>query len=238
MEPKFQSSFIPKGPITSGAAGMSVAPKIKERSLLAFLALVIFIISVLLALGTFGYGFYLKYRIDQMGANLERARATLEPETIRELTRLDDQITSTTGLIAGHRVLSPLFEFLEESTPRTVRFNDFKFSMTEQGLELNMKGEARGYAALALQADIFSKSEYFKDPAFSDLSLNERGDVGFSFKAMVDQDLLSYQREAEQVGAPAVLSPATSTVPVTGSAATSTTSTTSTSSPQATSPQR
>lgn len=199
MEPKFQSSFIPKGPIASTVASLSTGQKTREKNLFSFLALVIFIISVFLAVGIFGYKFYLKYRIDKMGADLEEARATLEPEAIRELTRLDNRIISTQELVAKHHVLSPLFEFLEVSTPKTVRFSNFRYSMTEKGLELSMKGEARGYTALALQADIFSKSEYFKDSIFSDLNLNEKGDVNFSFKTIVDPSLVSYERKVEKL---------------------------------------
>ncbi|MDP3763104.1 MAG: hypothetical protein Q8Q92_00355 [bacterium] len=185
MPPKFQSSFIPKGPIVSTGTGASLGRRVKERNLFTFLATIIFTISVLLALGVFGSKFYLQYRIDQMSVDLETARTALQPEIIRELTSLNDRIISTKELIAGHRVLTSLFEFLEVSTPKTVRFSDFRYSATEQGLELSMKGEARGYAALALAADIFSKSQNFKDPVFSNLSLNERGDVSFSFKTIV-----------------------------------------------------
>src|SRR3989344_4992453 len=197
MEPKFQSSFIPKGPLASSVASPIPGQKTKGRGLLAFLALVTFIISVVLALGMFGYKFYLKYHIDEMGTALEEARATLQPETIRELTRLDDRIISTKELVSKHRALTPLFEFLEISTSRTVRFNSFSYSTTDRGLELDMKGEARGYAALAFQADIFNKSKYFKDPIFSDLNLNEKGSVVFSFTAVVDPSLVLYKQQAE-----------------------------------------
>ena len=188
-----------------------MGPKAKEKSLLAYLALVIFSISVLLALGMFGYKFYLKYSIAKMGVDLENARATLQPEIIRELTRLDNRIISSQELIAQHKILSPLFEFLEISTPKTVRFSDFRYSMTPQGLELSMTGEARGYAALALQSDIFNKSQYFKDSIFSNLKLNTKGDVIFSFRAVVDPSLVSYQREVERIGALAPIATSTAT---------------------------
>lgn len=206
MEPKFQSSFIPKGPTSSTATGVTMGRRVEKGGLVAFLSLVIFIISVLLAIGIFGYKFYLRYRIEQMGTDLEKALTTIipEPEVIRELIRFDNRIVSTKELISKHYVVSPLFEFLELSTPKTVRFKDFRYSMNTQGFELSMTGEARGYAALALQADIFSKSKYLKGPIFSDLSLNEKGDVNFSFKTIVDMDLVSYNREIERVGVPAV----------------------------------
>lgn len=205
MEPKFQSSFIPKGPILNTASGALMRQNTEGKSLLAYLALIIFSLSVLLALGMFGYKFYLKYRIKQMGVDLENARETLQPEVIRELTRLDDRLISSQELITKHQILSPLFEFLEVSTPKTVRFRDFRYSMTEGGIELSMSGEARGYAALALQADIFNKSPYFKDSIFSDLNLNEKGDINFSFKAIVDPSMVSYQREVERIGVSTVV---------------------------------
>lgn len=199
MEPKFQSSFIPKSPVTSAVLGASMGRKPQGKSLFVFLSMVIFSLSVLLALGVFGYKFYLKYSIEQMGTDLENARSTLEPEIIRELTRLDNRIVSSQKLLAQHQVLSPLFRFLESSTPKVVRFNGFSYSITEQGLELSMRGEARGYAALAFQSDIFNKSQYFKNSIFSDLNLNEKGDVAFTFKAVVDPGLVSYQREVERL---------------------------------------
>src|SRR3989344_8952213 len=128
MEPKFQSSFIPKGPISSATPDTPMGRKTREKSLFAFLALIIFNISIVLALGVFGYKFYLKYNIDKMGADLEKARATLQPETIDELTRLNDRLALAKDLIANHRALTPLFEFLEISTPVSVRFSDFRYS--------------------------------------------------------------------------------------------------------------
>ena len=206
MDPKFQSSFIPKGPTTSFAPGAVMGQKVQEKSLLSFLAIIIFTIAILLALGVFGYKFYLKYRIDRMGTDLETARATLNQETITELTRLDNRMKSVQTLLARHHVLTPLFAFLEVSTPKTVRFNSFQYTTSERGLEISMEGEARGYAALAFLADSFSRSENFKDVIFSNLNLNEKGDVKFSFSATVDQKFLSYQREIESIGLPVATS--------------------------------
>ncbi|MEK7461488.1 MAG: hypothetical protein AAB586_00225 [Patescibacteria group bacterium] len=217
MDPKFQSSFIPKGPITSVMSGTSIRQKSRDRGLFYFLSLIVFSVSVLLALGVFGYKFYLKYSIEQMGADLENARLTLQPEVISELTRLDNRIVSSQELIAQHLILSPLFKFLEISTPKTVRFTDFNFLKTPQGLELSILGEARGYATLAFQADVLNKSQYFKNSIFSNLSLNEKGDVIFSLKTILDPALTLYLREAERIGIPPI-------VP-TGSVATSTSST-------------
>ena len=85
------------------------------------------------------------------------------------------------------------------STVRTVRFNSFRYSMAEGGIELSLNGEARGYVALALQADIFNKSNFFINPVFSDLILNSKGDIVFSFKATVDPNQVLYTRQIESI---------------------------------------
>ena len=199
MEPKFQSSFIPKGPIGSSATGSASIHKSKQRSLLSFSALIIFILSVALAAGVFGYKFYLKHSLENMETALAKARADLQPETIGELTRLDNRLSFTKELVSKHKVLTPLFEFIEMSTVRTVRFNSFRYSMAEGGIELSLNGEARGYVALALQADIFNKSNFFINPVFSDLILNSKGDIVFSFKATVDPNQVLYTRQIESI---------------------------------------
>src|SRR3989344_2155600 len=104
MEPKFQSSFIPKGPVVSNV-GIPSAKVGKERSLLAFVSIVIFTLSVLAAVLVFGYRLYLNYSIAGMVSDLENARASLEPETVTELTRLNDRLLSTEELINSHIVL-------------------------------------------------------------------------------------------------------------------------------------
>ena len=184
--------------IASTAAGTTMpgTRKVGQKNLFSFISLLIFVASVLFAIGVFGYKFYLKYRIEQMGADLTQALTTIQPEPtiIRELIRFNYRIDSTQELISQHKIVSALFEFLEISTPRTVRFVDFRYEEGDEGLELSLRGEARGYAALALQADIFSKSEYLKNPIFSDLNLNDRGDVNFTFHAVVDPSLVSYDR--------------------------------------------
>lgn len=213
MDPKFQSSFIPKGPLVSSSSAMFKAQPAKRGSLLGLLSMWIFILSIVAALVAFGYGLYLKSSITKMGGDLETARANLEPETIKEMARLDARIVGTEKLLANHAVLSPLFDFLESNTLKTVRFTQFTFKETSDGLLVSMRGQARGYAALALQADIFNKSKDLKSTNFSNLDLDERGNVIFVVDAVVSPTLVSYKRVLEsgpKITAP-VASSATST---------------------------
>lgn len=159
----------------------------------------IFTISVFLAGGVFLYKLFLNYRISQMGKELENARATLSPETVTELTRLNNRITSTQELIRRHQILSPVFDFLAKTTPQSVRYVEFNYTTSDKGASLALKGEARGYTALAQAAEILNKSTYFKSPVFSDLNLDERGNVVFSLKTSVDRELLSYEKMIQKL---------------------------------------
>jgi hypothetical protein len=229
MEPKFQSSFIPKGPV----AATTAVPKVhsRDKSFLSFIASIVFFLSLLSLLGVFGYRFYLVRSINKMGQDLEAAQAALASEPIDEFIRLDGRIRGLTQLVSSHVILSPLLDYLETSTVKSVRFTEFNYSILSTGrIEVTMKGQASGYAGVALQSDIFEKGKYFEEMSFSDLSLNERGDVVFAFRALLDPTLVSYQKSLEHsVVAPPISAPIQQPVVAT----TSTPSTASTSSGQA-----
>jgi hypothetical protein len=201
VEPKFQSTFIPKGQTLSGTG--TVVTRRRERSLLGFIGALIFTCSVLVALGAYGYGYYLKTSIVEMAKALETGRAQLDPEAVSELISLNNRIVSTADLIGSHVILSPFFKFLEATTLKTVRFTYFDYKMGPQALEVTLRGEAQNYTALAQQADVLNKSGHLSKIIFSDLTLNEKGNVIFSLSAAVDSRLLSYQRTLEAAGSPA-----------------------------------
>ena len=206
METKFQSSFIPKGPaVSTGVPVGNIPSRTGDKSLFSFIASVIFTISLILALGVFGYKFYLRYSIGQMEGDLESVYTSLDPDALREIIRLDQRITSTKNLISSHMVVSPIFEFLQNNTPRTVRFTEFRFDSGEQGNEVSMRGEALGYADIALVSDVFKNSGHFRNTVFSDFNLADSGTVAFSVKANVNPNALSYEgrvRAEEVVSVP------------------------------------
>lgn len=225
MEPKFQSSFIPKGPIAQpGVSGVTLSRN--KKSFFGFIATLIFIVAVLAAGGVFAYKIYLGRSITSMNENLELARKSLEPETINELSLLNQRILSTKDLLTKHSVISPLFDFLEASTLKNVRFTSFKYGVIEKVIQLEMKGQARGYAAVALQSDIFNKNSSLTEQVFGDLDLDDNGNVIFTYSAKVDPALVSYK-----VTAPLVPAASTATTTATSTQARTATTTATTSKP-------
>jgi hypothetical protein len=194
MEPKFQSSFIPKGPLATQGAISRVHKK--EKSFFGIIGTIVFILTLLAAASVFGYAQFLKYRISKMSSDLEAARAAIDPGVIRELTRTDARLRSTQELLSRHVAMSPLFDYLEASTLRSVRLTALGYGGDmREGLNLTLKGQARGYASLSLQSDEFAKSVYIKDPIFSDLTLDDKGNVAFSFSAKLDPSMTLFKRD-------------------------------------------
>ena len=229
MEPKFQSTFIPKGPSASTVSmPTAMGAKVRNHNFFSFIAGLIFTISLLMAIGVYGYKFYLNKHIAQLDQDLNAARAALQPEVVDDLIKLDNKLITAQTLLNKHVAVSPIFALLQQITPKTVRYSDFLFVMGDNGLELAMRGEARGYAVLAVLSNIFHQNPNFKDIIFSDLTLNDKGDVAFGMKAVLQGDLVSYPKLVEKSGVVQLpASPtATSSRPsiATSSRATSTTS--------------
>lgn len=227
MEPKFQSSFIPKGPIATSSSIARV--QTGQKSILGFIATIIFVMAIIAAALVFGYNKYLSYQIGQMGSDLEAARANIEPEAIQELVRLDGRINSTNALLSKHTTLTPLLELLEDYTVSSLRFTSFTLLPTDDGLRLSMEGEARNYSTIAQQEEVFSSRTLLKDQNFSELALDDVGNVTFTFTAIIDPSLISYQRSIESSPLPPAVS---TTSPVSaGASATSSSRSTATSTP-------
>jgi len=200
MPIQIQTSFIPKKtPLPT-----ALAPGMGRRSvnLLPIISIAVFFLAVGLSATVFFYKARLVNVIIAMDADLAAAKKSFEPEFIDEAVRLSTRIEGARGLLANHRALSPLFDLLEKKTLETVRFQDFTFSAKEgKDSTLAMKGQARSFNAVALQSDVFGAERSFKDPVFSNFTLNEVGDVLFDFKTTLASELLQY-RETVLGGAP------------------------------------
>lgn len=218
METKFQSTFIPRGPMAPVSAA-TLQRNSKRSGFFGIIAFLIFTAAVLGSIGTYGYEKFLISRIAKMGQELEAARQSLEADALREVMRLNTRIESTQKIVDSHTAMSALFDFLEVNTVKTVRFNNFSYQHNGGSIKMNLKGEARGYTALALQSELFNKSKYIKNPNFTDLQLDQKGNVTFSFTADLDNAIISY-KTPPQISAPVLPSaptlPAATTSPVSG----------------------
>ena len=195
MEPSFQTSFIPKKPMVQERAARSYPIGI-------FTVIALFILFAV-ALGTGGLYLYkvsLTKQIGDMQEQLNTAKNRFEPSRITELQLLDKRLRASSEILGKHIAISPVFEALSALTLKTVRYTKFSY---ELGVEKNAKvviklgGIAVGYRSVALQADLFSvkdEGKNFIDPVFSNLTLDDKGNVLFDLEFTVDPSFVNYKQ--------------------------------------------
>lgn len=194
MENSFQTSFIPKKPITSSNTSVSGKEPINFFSLIITLIL---IISILASGGLYFYKLYLNKQKDSLSSSLSLSRDSFEKDTIEELELFNRRTEAANKILSSHIVLSPLFSLLGEITIPQVQYTRFEEQIDDKGvIVVNISGIASDYRSIALQADIFNsaKGRYFKNILFSNLTKDKNNNVSFNLKFNVDPELLSYEK--------------------------------------------
>jgi hypothetical protein len=212
MEGKFQTSFIPKAGLTPNGVGRPV----HTTNFFTLIATVVFITSIALGLAVFGYKYYLDKNNTKLKSGLQTELAKFEPSLVAELSRLDNRIESTKDLLNNHIALSSFFSFLSEKTLKTVRFTNFRYAIdtASNKITVTMDGQAQSFSAVALQADQFSDTEnqhVIQEPLFSGLTLDEKGNIKFTFTGKVNPSELLYRNIAKDTTSAVVVSTGTTT---------------------------
>lgn len=194
MEPKFNTSFIPKKPLQS-QQGKVVSGRGDKLNFFMLIAVIIFLVAVLLAAGVFAYKLTVKGAIEAQLRTLDRARQAFEPTFISEATRLNNRIVSANKLLNSHLAPSEIFELLENFTLQTVSFKTFNFEDGEDGtIKITGSGEGDSFRSIVLQSDKFGQSGYLRDVLFSGLEPNQFGNIDFTFEASLDPQLVLYRK--------------------------------------------
>lgn len=212
MDPKFQPSFIPKK-ADSGLDSFK-RPSGASGGLFYLLGVSLFVLAVVSATGVFVYEKYLNSRISKMQNNLEVAREALNPELVKDLSRSHARMMSAKEILSKHVSMTSLFSTLGRETLQAVAWSDFSLQSSADGLiTVNMAGESRDYRTVALQSQIFSNIPSFINPSFSNLDLNESGNVTFRFKSDIAPDLVSYEKAFQAVESSSVPPPPPASLP-------------------------
>jgi hypothetical protein len=192
MDQNFQTSFIPKKPIVEERANIA-------RPVSIFLIASIFILFIVL-LGTGGIFFYKKSldsKLTSMQQSLTTDENSFEPSKITELQVLDKRLRASTEILDNHISVTPIFTELASVTMHTVRFTKFSYDLgTDQSanIDIHMSGIAIGYRSLALQSDLLAQDKNFINPVFSNLTLDNSGNVIFDLTFSVPSSFLNYKQ--------------------------------------------
>lgn len=195
MDPQVRTSFIPKKPIESGQS----VRRSGGIGILFFVALVLFLGSVVLAGGAFAYEKYLTQSITSKSDQLDRARAAFEPATIQDLMRLDDRLHYSKQILNGHVAPSVIFSLLSQSTLGTVSFSKLNYNLAPDGkATLGLEGSTKTFSEVALQSDEFGKLRALRDVLFSNFNVQDSGAVIFAVNATIDSGFILYRAALSQ----------------------------------------
>ncbi len=191
MEQNFQTSFIPKKPMIEERA-------VAKRSVGLFAVASIFILFTILltSLALYFYKGILAKQIGEMKTSLDVAKTRFEPTKITELQVLDKRLRASNELLSKHTAITPVFNVLQDITLKTVRYTKFSYDLgsdTADKVNIKLTGTAAGYKYIALQSDLFAENKNLIDPVFSNLTLDDKGNVMFNLEFSVDPTLINYK---------------------------------------------
>ncbi|MES3005789.1 MAG: hypothetical protein V4664_02475 [Patescibacteria group bacterium] len=206
METKFQTSFIPKQPVTETRVHSS------GGNFFFLVSFILFMVSVAIAGAAFLYDQLVENNISKGNAQLRLNENAFDSTTIQQLTRLNDRINAAQNLLRQHIAFSNFFGALERATLRNVVYKNFSYAygggekISISMLGLAGRGPASSYETVALQAKAFtdpSLRNVFRSPILTDVALDAQGNASFSFSASIDPILVSFYRLRKEEAAAA-----------------------------------
>lgn len=191
MDKDFQTSFIPKKPVTGNRIPIG-----NPSSFLNIVTMFIFL-AVLISTGVlFFYEKSIEINISKMQNDLVLSKERFDPAQIQKFQVLDKRLKSSTDILNKHVVITPIFQALEELTMKSIQYTKFNYvlSTVEQpDILVKMSGIANDYRSVALQSELYAKNKNLIDPVFTKLSLDDSGKVLFDLDFSVDPKFLNYK---------------------------------------------
>ena len=191
MEPKFQTSFIPKSPAT--ALGVSKIPSSLQNKTVTIVGIVIFVIALSTSIGVFFYKNMLNGQLVQADKDLSAAREAFAPEKIQELMDQNAKRGWAKSLLEKHITTSELLLLIQSLVVKTIRATTMTYSYKEGVPTIVMDLDASSYNALADQSRIFLQNNYIINPNFLNFTLSDNGNVKSTFNASINPTLVSYK---------------------------------------------
>jgi hypothetical protein len=221
MEPKFQTSFIPKK-TSNPSNGFNVAKSAhRGTSVYMAIAVIIFVISLGAVGAAYAWQQYLSSQQIQYKKDLADREKQFNTKLIGDLKQVNVQIDTAKNVLANHVALSQLFDVLQKLTIEKVRFTTLSVTMpgpeskSQNDLSVIMQGYGTNLSAVAFQSKVLSELEKYglrqmvKNPIISNPSLEPAGSVAFGFTATLDLQSLTYAHFLSPTDTSAPASPGT-----------------------------
>lgn len=174
-------------------------------------ALVVFLGSLILAVGVFVYKDVSEGALASRKQELQAQKGSFSTSDIEALRELDRRISVAQALLDRHLSPSVVFDALEERTLADVSFSAFSYLRRESGsVEVLLDGTALRFNTVALQSRELGNTHVLASSIFSDLNIDEDGQrVTFTVTGEANDAALQYTATAP--AAPTATSTATTT---------------------------
>jgi len=193
MDQNFQTSFIPKKPIIEERTNSS-------QPIGIFFVASLFILFIVL-LGTGGVYFYkqtITKSLVTLQSSLTLDQNNFEPSELTQLQTLDKRLKAATEILNNHISIIPVFNALQQVTMQTIRFTKFSYDVdsdtSPNDVDIKLSGMAIGYRSVALQSDLLNQNKNFINPVFSNLTLDNSGNVLFDLDFSVPASFVNYKQ--------------------------------------------
>lgn len=191
---QFTTTFIPKKPLAD-VTPAGAQPVSRPVGLLSSISTILFFVTILIAGGVYFWKGYETKNVVVLADSIKKVEKTFEPDLVTKLQLLDRQLKNGSTLIKSHVVVSPIFDLLESSTLKPVKFTKLDIAFDDiKGTQIKMSGETDGYRSIAQQSDVFGASSYLKDAIFSNFFLTPKGRISFDLSFGVKPDFVDFEK--------------------------------------------
>jgi hypothetical protein len=160
------------------------------RSIIELILMVACGISILIAIGMFGYSYYLSSQIESKKATLRSYESSLGSLPLDDMRNLSNRMKVISKLVAQHPSVNVAFKIVENSIEDAVTYNQFDLHYVDsaKAYSISLGGISPDYKSVAQQMDTLNRkpySNYLQDIKLDGLSLDDKGVVRFAVKSMI-----------------------------------------------------
>lgn len=214
-------AYIPRSSLIPTEASGAIPVQMKRRRTIhafGLIATIIFVLSLLGAIGVFLYQNYLGKQLESAKTALGSVGNEEDARKIAEIRLYDEKLRIAQNLLDNHVAVSKVFEEIEDSTKETVQFRSLEF-VHDPGFEavLTLTGVTEEFSSVALQKMQILEDTIFSEFVLQDISTEKSsesedgrvipGGVSFRVTGVFDREFIKYEdrTEEEEHSAPSVL---------------------------------
>lgn len=196
MDNQFETSFIPQQPILKvEGASRSGEP----MNLALVLALIIFFVTIAVAVGVYLYRAQIEKRVHEKSQILQEAEKYFDIDQITVYKNIDSRLSLAKKLVDEHMISSVIFDILESSVAESIGLTSLAFTKDVGGNSVSLTGEAPSYAAVYFQLESWrAMHAKIKNVEISGMALSDQSSiVTFGVKLTIAPEYLQSLRVIE-----------------------------------------